>query len=173
MRRRNPLLQLTFRAQRAIANAVAGEEACMKVSRAMTKDVKIASPSQTIRDAAQAMAEIDAGSLPVGENDRLVGMITDRDIAVRAVAAGLGPDTPVREVMSAEVKYCFDDEDLEDVAENMGDIKVRRLPVLNREKRMVGIVSLGDIARRDDDSAGDAIRAISEPGGEHSQAVPN
>jgi CBS domain-containing protein len=143
----------------------------MKISKAMTKDVKIASPSQTIRDAAQTMAELDAGSLPVGDNDRLVGMITDRDIAVRAVAQGLGPDTPVGEVMSSEVKYCYDDDDLEEVAENMGDIKVRRLPVLNREKRLVGIVSLGDIARRDDGSAGDAIRAISEPGGEHSQSA--
>ena len=131
----------------------------MKVSKAMTKDVKIGSPSQTIREAAQAMAELDVGSLPVGDNDRLVGMITDRDIAVRAVAQGKGPDTSVREVMSTDVKYCFDDDDLEEVAENMGDIKVRRLPVLNREKRLVGIVSLGDIARRDDGSAGDAIRA--------------
>ena len=143
----------------------------MKVSKAMTKDVKITSPSQTIQDAARAMVELDAGSLPVGENDRLVGMVTDRDIAVRAVALGLGPDTPVREVMSEEVKYCFDDDDLEEVAENMGDIKVRRLPVLNREKRLVGIVSLGDIARRDDGSAGEAIRSISEPGGEHSQSA--
>jgi CBS domain-containing protein len=143
----------------------------MKVSKAMTKDVKIVSPSQTIKEAAQAMAELDVGSQPVGENDRLVGMITDRDIAVRAVAQGKGPNTPVSEVMSTEVKYCFDDDELEEVAENMGDIKVRRLPVLNREKRLVGIVSLGDIARRDDNSAGDAIRAISEPGGEHSQSA--
>ena len=143
----------------------------MKVSKAMTKDVKLVSPTETIKQAAQTMAELDFGSLPVGENDRLVGMITDRDIAVRAVAQGKGPDTKVRDVMSTEVKYCFEDEDLEEVAENMGDIKVRRLPVLNGEKRLVGIVSLGDIARRDDGSAGDAIRAISEPGGEHSQSA--
>ena len=142
----------------------------MKISKAMTKDVKIASPTQTIKQAAQAMAELDVGSLPVGENDRLVGIITDRDIAVRAIAQGKGPETQVRDVMSTDVKYCFEDEDLEEVAENMGDIKVRRLPVLNGEKRLVGIVSLGDIARRDDGSAGDAIRAISEPGGEHSQS---
>jgi CBS domain-containing protein len=142
----------------------------MKVSKAMTKDVKIVSPTQTIQEAARAMAESDFGSLPVGEDDRLVGMITDRDIAVRGVARGRAPDTPVREVMSSDVKYCFDDDELEEVAENMGDIKVRRLPVVNREKRLVGIVSLGDIARRDDGSAGDAIAAISEPGGEHSQS---
>jgi CBS domain-containing protein len=150
---------------------VFAEEGTMKIAKAMTKDVKMVSPSQTIQEAARAMAELDFGSLPVADNDRLVGMITDRDIAVRAVARGHGPDTPIRDVMSSEVKYCFDDDDLEEVAENMGDIKVRRLPVLNQEKRLVGIVSLGDIARRDDGSAGDAIRAISEPGGEHSQSA--
>jgi CBS domain-containing protein len=142
----------------------------MKVQEAMSTNVKLAKPNQSIRDAAKVMADIDAGVLPVGDGDRLVGMITDRDIAVRAVARGLGPDTLVREVMSAEVKYCFDDEDVEDVAGNMGEIQVRRLPVLNRDKRLVGIVSLGDIAMTDGpDCAGDAICGISQPGGEHSQ----
>ena len=122
----------------------------MRVSEAMTRSVRVASPGQTIRDVAKIMAEIDAGSVPVGENDRLVGIITDRDIAIRAVAMGKGPDTPVREVMSKEVKYCFEDEDLEHVAKNMGDIQVRRLPVVNRDKRLVGIVSLGDIAQNED-----------------------
>jgi CBS domain-containing protein len=142
----------------------------MKVNEAMSPDVRVANPGQSICDAARIMAEIDAGVLPVGENDRLVGMITDRDIAVRAVARGLGPDTQVRDVMSKEVKYCYDDEDIEDVAHNMADIKVRRLPVLNRSKRLVGIVSLGDIATVDGpDAAGDALCEISEPGGRHSQ----
>ena len=126
----------------------------MRVSEAMTREVRIASPGQSIRDVAKIMADIDAGAVPVGENDRLVGMITDRDIAIRAVAEGKGPDTPVREVMSTEVKYVFDDEDLEHVAKNMGDIQVRRLPVVNRDKRLVGIVSLGDLAiERDEESA--------------------
>jgi len=143
----------------------------MQVNEAMSSDVKIASPDQSIRDAAKMMAELDAGVLPVGENDKLVGMITDRDIAVRAVAAGKPPTTKVREVMSSEVKYCFEDDDLDDVAENMADIKVRRLPVLNREKRLVGIVSLGDIALFDGaGSAGSALCVISEPGGDHSQS---
>jgi len=143
----------------------------MLVSEAMSSDVKMASPDQSIRDAARMMAELDAGVLPVGENDKLVGMITDRDIAVRAVAAGKPPTTKVREVMSSEVKYCFEDDDLDDVAENMADIKVRRLPVLNREKRLVGIVSLGDIALFDGaGSAGSALCVISEPGGDHSQS---
>ena len=144
----------------------------MRVSEAMTTDVQIANPDQSIQEAARMMAAIDAGVLPVSDNDRLVGVITDRDIAVRAVAKGLSPKTKVRDVMSnGNVMYCFEDEEIEDVAHNMGDIKVRRLPVLNRDKRLVGIISLGDIAMTDGpDSAGEAICAISEPGGMHSQA---
>jgi CBS domain-containing protein len=144
----------------------------MQVSEAMSNEVKVANPSQTIRDAARIMAQIDSGVLPVGENDRLVGMITDRDIAIRAVGSGKGPDTPIREIMSREVMYCFEDDDLEEVAENMADIKVRRLPVLNREKRLVGIVSLGDIALSEGaGSAGSALCGICEPGGVHSQST--
>lgn len=142
----------------------------MRVSEAMTRDVRICTPGQTIREAARSMAEIDAGAMPVGENDRLIGMITDRDIAIRGVAQGKGPDTPVREVMTVDVKYCYEDEDLEHVAENMGDIKVRRLPVVNREKRLVGIVALGDVARAErKETVGKATQEISKPGGPHTQ----
>jgi CBS domain-containing protein len=142
----------------------------MQVSQAMSNKVKIASPDQTIRDAAKLMAEMDCGCLPVGEDDRLVGMITDRDIALRAVANGKSANTKVRDIMSPDVKYCFDD--LDEVAMNMADIKVRRLPVLDRNKRLVGIVSLGDIALTDGPaSAGSALCGISEPGGEHSQSL--
>jgi CBS domain-containing protein len=142
----------------------------MRVSEAMTRDVRVANPGQSIREVAGIMAEIDAGSLPVGENDRLVGMITDRDIAIRAVAQGKGPDTPVRDVMSTEqVLYCYEDEDLGHVAENMSDERVRRLPVMNREKRLVGIVSLGDVAKGEKKSAGKAVAGVSKPGGPHSQ----
>ena len=141
----------------------------MRVSEAMTRDVRVANPGQSIREVAKMMDEIDAGVLPVGENDRLVGMITDRDIAVRAVAQGKGPDTPVRDVMSREVKYCYEDEDLEHVAENMGDLQVRRLPVVNRDKRLVGIVALGDIARSEDHgTTGRATEQVSKRGGKHS-----
>lgn len=145
----------------------------MKVSDAMTRDVRVASPSETIRQAAQIMAEIDAGILPVGENDRLVGMITDRDIAVRAVAAGKPPDTPIRDVMSSDdVCYCFEDQEIGDVASNMADIKVRRLPVVNRDKRLVGILSLGDISQVGNQvqPAVEALCGICEPGGQHSQS---
>ena len=144
----------------------------MKISKCMTRDVQLASPTQSIRDAAKTMAEIDAGSLPVGQDNRLVGMITDRDIAIRAVAEGKSPDTPVREVMSQEMLYCFDDQELEEVARNMADIKVRRLPVLNRAKHLVGIVSLGDLSRKQQpEVTAKAVSNISKPGGRHSQAV--
>ena len=146
------------------------KEVSMRVSEAMTRDVRVANPGQSIRDVAKIMAEIDAGSMPVGENDRLVGMITDRDIAIRAVAKGKGPDTPVRDVMSKEVKYCFEDEDLEHVAKNMGDIQVRRLPVVSRDKRLVGIVSLGDVAQNEDsETTGATTAGVSQPGGPHRQ----
>jgi CBS domain-containing protein len=100
----------------------------MLVNEAMTNDVKIASPNQSIRDAARLMAQI---VLPVGENDQLVGMITDRDIAIRAVGADKGPQTPIRNIMSKEVMYCFEDDDLDDVVQNMADITVCRLTVLS------------------------------------------
>jgi CBS domain-containing protein len=140
----------------------------MRVSEAMTRDVKVCTPGQTIREVARTMAEIDAGAVPVGENDRLIGMITDRDIAIRAVAEGKGPDTPVREVMSEHIHYCYDDEEIDDVAQNMGDIRVRRLPVVNRDKRLVGIISLGDVARTEGgETVGDAVVGVSQPGGSH------
>jgi CBS domain-containing protein len=145
----------------------------MNIETCMSKDVRIASPAQSIRDAARMMKAIDAGFLPVGENNRLVGTVTDRDIAVRGVAEGKGPDTPVRDVMTGEVLYCFEDEDLDAVATKMGNLQVRRLPVLNREKRLVGIISLGDISQADDDDGARccaaALSGISTPGGQHVQ----
>ncbi|MFZ5779766.1 MAG: CBS domain-containing protein [Pseudomonadota bacterium] len=142
----------------------------MRVSDAMTRDVLVARPDQTIEAAARSMAEIDAGVLPVGENDRLIGMITDRDIAIRAVGEGRSPSTPVREVMTSDVKYCFEDEDVDHVARNMGDQQVRRLPVVDRSKRLVGILSLGDLAIEGSwKSAGQAMEGIARPGGSHSQ----
>jgi CBS domain-containing protein len=142
----------------------------MKVREKMTRTVRLAAPEDTIQQAARCMAECDAGALPVAENDRLVGMVTDRDIAVRAVAAGKGPDTQVREVMTAEVKYCFEDEDIGHVARNMGEQQIRRLPVMNRDKRLVGILSIGEVAMGEPpEPAGLAMAGISRPGGPHSQ----
>src|SRR5438034_7171628 len=141
----------------------------MKVNEAMTREVRVTSPDETIQNAAKTMASLDAGVLPVGENDHLIGMITDRDIAIRGIAKGKGPKAKVRDVMTEDVKYCFDDQEVEEVTRNMADIQVRRLPVLNRDKRLVGILSLGDIAIRDGKDAGEELRGISRPGGEHTQ----
>lgn len=129
----------------------------MKISKLMTRNVRTLEPECSIREAATVMADIDSGALLINEGDRLIGMITDRDIAVRAVAAGLDGNTPVRQVMSSDVRYCFDDEDIEHVAANMADIKLRRLPVLNREKRLVGVVSLGNIAAGQSRMANDTV----------------
>jgi CBS domain-containing protein len=144
----------------------------MKVREAMTQDVRLVKPDQPISEAAKLMAELDVGALPVEDGDRLVGMITDRDIAVRAVAAGRGPDTPVSEVMSREIKYCYEDQSIEEVTQNMGELRIRRLPVLTRDKRLVGILSLGDLAIDEGarDEAGEALGGISRPGGQHSQS---
>ena len=134
----------------------------MHVREVMTPDVVIASPDDTLQRAAEMMIDIDAGVLPVGENDRLVGILTDRDITIRAVAAGKPPtECKVREIMSPEIRYIYDDELIEDAARNMTELQVRRLPVLNREKRLVGIVSLGDLALKRKSDAADALKGVS------------
>lgn len=144
----------------------------MKVSECMSHDVRIAAPDNTMQSAAQAMADIDAGFLPVADDDRLIGIVTDRDIAIRGVAAGQPPETSIREVMSEEVKYCFDDQEVEDVLENMSDIQLRRLPVVDRDKRLVGIVSITDLAGNGDKArAGEALSDIARPSAQHSQSV--
>jgi CBS-domain-containing membrane protein len=144
----------------------------MKIRDCMSTDVRMARPDDTLETAAQAMAEIDAGVMPVSDDDRLVGMITDRDIAVRGVAQGLGPEDLVSEVMSKDVMYCFEDEAVEQVLSNMGDIQLRRLPVLDRDKRLVGIVSLGDLAKTAvRATTGTALGDISRKGGRHSQTA--
>ena len=136
----------------------------MKVSEIMTRNVHVVTPDQSIQKAAQEMSREDVGALPIAENDRLVGMITDRDIAIRAVAEGKGPKTTLREIMTEQVKYCYEDQDLDQILQNMGDIQMRRLPVVNREKRLVGIVSLGDLATKaDEKKAGAALGNISQP----------
>lgn len=143
----------------------------MKVRDVMSRDVQIVDPNQTIREAAEIMKGNDIGLLPVAEGDRLVGMITDRDIAIRGIAEGKGQDAKIRAVMTQEVKYCFDDEDVEHVCDNLAELQVRRLPVMDRNKRLVGIISLGDIATEGlSTPAGQALHSISQPGGAHCQA---
>ena len=144
----------------------------MKVSECMTQDVEVVRPDQPIREAAQFMLRADAGVMPVGEDGGLVGMVTDRDITVRAVAEGRGPDTPVRDVMTADIVSCYEDDDVEQVALKMSDAQVRRMPVLSRDgDQLVGIVSLGDISRSDQAAAAAvALDGITDPGGEHNQS---
>lgn len=144
----------------------------MKIADCMTRDVRIASPDQTLKEAVRLMCEADTGVLPVAQDERLVGMLTDRDIAIRAVARGRGPDATVREAMSNEVLYCFEDEEADDVLRNMGDVKVRRLPVMTRDKRLVGIVSLSDLATGGArPPAAEALQHIASPGGPHAQTL--
>lgn len=145
----------------------------MKISEVMTAEVATVKPEQTIREAASFMLSGDAGSIPVCDGERLQGMITDRDIAVRAVAEGRGPDTPVTEVMSSDLVYAFEDDDVEGVAARMSQAQVRRMPVVSRgeDKRLVGIVSLGDLSNAGEhDVAALALDGITEPGGERSQS---
>lgn len=141
----------------------------MQVAEIMSKNVRLTSPSDTIEQAAKLMKQMDCGALPVGENDRLVGVVTDRDIALRAVAKGKSPkQCKVKEVMSKGIKYVYEDEPTEAVAESMKKLQLRRLPVLNRDKRLVGIVALGDLATRHDGSlAGEALHGVSEKNALH------
>lgn len=144
----------------------------MKISEVITRDAKLVNPNHTVQDAAKLMMECDCGVLPVGEDERLVGMITDRDIAVRCIAQGKGPNSKVREAMTQEVKYCFEDEDVSHVCANMSEIQVRRLPVVDRNKRLVGIVSLSDLARRSAGTA-KALHGIAQPSQQHNQGSAN
>ena len=142
----------------------------MKVSEVMTREVQTVRPDTTAQEAASFMLREDAGSMPVSEGDRLVGMITDRDIAVRGVAKGFGPDTPVRDLMTDEIICIRADDDVEEAATKMGEAQVRRLPVSDENERLCGIVSLGDIAREtEDECAEEALEGVSQPGGEHRQ----
>ena len=119
----------------------------MLVREVMTRDAQVVGPEDTIQEAADKMKDFDVGPLPVCEGDRLLGLVTDRDIAVRATAEGFDPwTTKVREVMTPGVIFCFEDQDVAEAARLMKDKQVRRLVVLNRDKRLVGIVTLGDLA---------------------------
>ena len=139
----------------------------MQLKEVMTPGVDVISPEATIREAAEKMRHLDIGPLPVCDGDRLVGMLTDRDITVRTVAEGRNPvSTRVREVMTPDVVYGFDDQDVQDAARLMEQYQIRRLPVLTRTKRLVGMVSLGDLAVHPGNQAlaGEVLEQVSEPG---------
>jgi CBS domain-containing protein len=138
----------------------------MKLRDVMTRDVEIVAPEATLAEAAQKMKRLDIGPLPVCNGDQLLGIVTDRDITIRATAQGRDPaSTPVKDVMSDEVIYCYDDQDVKEAAKLMQEHQIRRLIVLNRDKRLVGIVSLGDLAveAKNDKLSGETLEQVSEP----------
>jgi CBS domain-containing protein len=138
----------------------------MRLSDVMTRQVEVVRPDDTLEEAAARMSSLDIGPLPVCDGDRLVGMLTDRDITVRATAAGRDPKTTlVRDVMTEQVVYAFDDQDTNDAARLMEKHGIRRLVILNRDKRLVGIISLGDLAvdTQDDQLSGEVLERVSEP----------
>ncbi|MHA6767781.1 CBS domain-containing protein [Sphingobium ummariense] len=138
----------------------------------MTREVRIVDPAETLQDAARTMADIDAGFLPVGENDKLVGIITDRDIAIRAIGTGRTADAKIRDVMSQQVRYCFEDDEVGDVLYNMADQQIRRLPVVDRNKRLVGVISITDLAvNGETERSGQTLGEIARPTAQHSQAI--
>lgn len=142
----------------------------MKIRDLMTSDVATVTPDQTAREAASFMLNADAGSIPVTEGKKLIGMITDRDIAVRGVAKGHGPDTPVRDLMTSGIVCVNIEDDIAAVAAKMSEAQVRRLPVIDEQQRLCGIVSLGDLSRETEgEAAHEALEGVSQPGGQHQQ----
>ena len=136
----------------------------MRVSEAMSRDVAVARPEDSIQSVARQMAQIDVGSLPVCDGQRLQGMVTDRDIVVRAIAEGRSFETPISEVMTSEVEYVYADDDLDEAADKMAEAQIRRLPVVDEDRRLVGILALGDLTGKvKDKTAGATLEEISEP----------
>lgn len=137
----------------------------MKIREIMTKQVEIVSPDSSLKEAARMMRDADTGFLPVGENDKLVGTLTDRDIAIRAVADGKDPNnSKVRDAMTKELAFVFDDQDTSEAATIMSEKQIRRLPVMSRDKKLVGVIAVGDLATKtnDDDVVGQTIEDISQ-----------
>ncbi len=136
-----------------------------KLKDLMSPDVQVIGPDETIREAAQQMRKGNFGMMPVGENDRMIGAISDRDIVIRAVAEGKDPNTMVRAIMSEGIVWAHEDDTVDDAARLMGKHQIRRLPIVNADKRLVGIVALGDFAVESSDieTAGEALAEISKP----------
>lgn len=136
-----------------------------RIAEVMTRDVRSVSPQETVRRAAQLMDELNVGSLPVCDGQKLVGMVTDRDITIRATAAGQAPDSAhVSDVMSADIRWCFDDQTVDEVMAQMSDTQIRRVPVVDHDSRqLVGIVSLGDLATKHSAQVDRTLENISTP----------
>ena len=134
----------------------------MQIKDVMTPQCEWIAPEVTLEEAAKIMQDKDIGFIPVGENDKLIGAVTDRDIVTRALAKGASGSTQVRDVMTPQIKYCYDDQAVDSVCQNLSDIKVRRLPVVNRDKRLVGVVSLGNLSQAQAEQSGEALQAITK-----------
>ncbi|QRN97529.1 CBS domain-containing protein [Archangium violaceum] len=136
-----------------------------KIQEVMTRDVEVINPNDTLREAAEKMRSLNVGPLPVCDGQRVLGMITDRDIVVRAIALGRDPNTTqVADAMSPGIEYCFDDDDVDDVLERMRDKQIRRVIVVDRNKKLVGIVAIGDLSGEvSEHKVGEALEGISEP----------
>jgi CBS domain-containing protein len=142
----------------------------MRIAEIMTQDPEVVTSDVVLKDAALTMRELDVGMLPISNDDRLVGMLTDRDITIRATAEGRDPTkTQVHEVMTHEVVYCFEDQEVSEAAKLMQEKQIRRLPILNREKRLIGIVSLGDVAVHSGEKGvvAETIKEVSELAAPH------
>jgi CBS domain-containing protein len=134
----------------------------MKVQEIMTTNVECIDPDTTIQEAAERMKSLDVGFLPVCEKDRLIGTVTDRDIVIRGIAENHNNQTSARSVMTGDVFYCFEDDAVEECAEHMKEKDVKRMLVLDKNKRLVGVVSLGDLSKAQSDAAAEALKDISE-----------
>ncbi len=143
----------------------------MQIKDVMTPQCDWIAPDASLVQAAKIMKDQDIGFIPVGENDKLIGAVTDRDIVTRAVSAGANPSSQVRDIMTPQIKYCFEDQTVDEICQNMSDIKVRRLPVVNRDKRLVGVVSLGDLSQGKAQPSGEALQNITEENKRSSQAA--
>ncbi len=143
----------------------------MQIKDVMTPQCDWIAPDASLEQAAKIMKDQDIGFIPVGENDKLIGAVTDRDIVTRAVSAGANPSSQVRDIMTPQIKYCFEDQTVDEICQNMSEIKVRRLPVVNRDKRLVGVVSLGDLSQGKAQPSGEALQNITEENKRSSQAA--
>ncbi len=136
----------------------------MKISEVMSRDIEVASPQDSIQSVAQKMAQLDVGALPVCDGRKIQGMVTDRDIAVRGVAQGVGSDSPISQIMTGNLEYVMANDDLDRAADKMADSQIRRLPVVDQDQQLVGIISLGDLSREHKEKVvGRTLEEISEP----------
>lgn len=143
----------------------------MIIQECMSSDVHTISPGTPLRHAAEQMAINDIGSLPVAENLRLVGMVTDRDIAIRGIGMGLGPDAQASEVMSDNALYCYVTDEVPDVLANMGENQVRRLPVVTENKQLIGLISISDLVKAQPELGAASLAQVAEPSALHSQTL--